>query len=182
MTVHGTPPYLPQAPQLPRGPSNVPPGGPPPPHPRRSRSRCDGSAALCAHTPSTGGILWGRKSTKGCRRAARSRRQQPRSTSQALGRPGRGPGGGEPATLRDEGLLPPRSPSPGYPKQRFGRQEGKHTLHHLRKVTQHVGASRICGGGAVAAATAYRLHSSPTGPKVLRRLRGTQAASAPPTT
>lgn len=96
VTVHSTTPYLPQAPQLLRGPSSVPPGGPPAPHPRRSRSRCDGSAAPCAHTPSTGGILWGCKSTKGCRRAARSHRQQPPSASQALGHPGRGPGRGEP--------------------------------------------------------------------------------------
>lgn len=140
MTVGGTHPYLPQAPLLPRGPSNVLPGCRPPPRPR-SRSRCGGSAALCAHTPSIGGTLWGRKSTKGCRREGRSRRQQ-RCSGRTPGDPCRGPGLGKAATHGDQSPLP-HSPSPGYPQQRLGRQEGEHTLHHLREVTQHVGTSRV---------------------------------------
>lgn len=161
MTVHGSHPYLPQAPLLPRGPSNVLPGGQPPPPQRRSRLRCGGSAALCVHTPSIGGTLWGCKSTKGCRRVDRSRRLQ-RCRGPAPGDLRRGPGLGRPATHGDESLLPPHSPSPGYPQQRLGGQEGEHTLHHLREVTQHIGTSRVGGGGAAAA---HRLHSSPTGQK-----------------
>ncbi|KAK2103481.1 hypothetical protein P7K49_017337 [Saguinus oedipus] len=51
--------------------------------------------------------------------------------------------------------------SPGHPQQCLGGQEGEHTLHHLRQVTQHEGAPWVYGGGAAAVAAAtHRLHSS----------------------
>lgn len=83
-------------------------------------------------------------------------------------------------------LLPPRPPSPGYPQQRLGGQEGEHTLHHLREVTQHVGTPRVSegGGGGGAAAAAHQLHSSPTRQKrygsSLARTRANRRTAAHP--
>lgn len=90
----------------------------------------------------------------------------------APGPPGGAPGSASPASTR-------RRSSPGHPQQRLGGQEGEHTLHHLRQVTQHEGAPWVRGRAAIAAA-ARRLHPSRPAPRTGRRLRRLRRQLAPP--